>query len=111
MDAGGEGVDSISLTLFLQYCVARLHPDLAQFFSVSVLLWRNTEEQTSDGGQPNLGKSDRVLLIEEPERQGKGTQKIHDSEHLKNSTSLKASLTRAGIPELQIFYQVRKQFV
>ncbi|XP_045119977.1 gamma-tubulin complex component 5-like [Portunus trituberculatus] len=105
MDAGGEEIDSISLTLFLQYCVARLYPDLAQFFSVSVPLWRNTEEQASVGSQPSVGKSDRVLLIEEYERLGRGTQKIHDSKHLQNSASLKVSLTRAGIPELQICYQ------
>lgn len=105
MDAGGEGIDSISLTLLLQYCVARLYPDLAQFFSVSLLLQRNTEEQASDSSQPSLVKSDRVLPIEEHERLGKGTQKIHDSKHFQKSASSKMSLTRAGVPELQICYQ------
>lgn len=111
MDAGGEGIDSISLTLLLQYCVARLYPDLAQFFSVSLLLQRTTEEQASDGSQASSGKSDRVLLIEEHERLGKVTQKIHDSKHFQNSISSKVSLTRAGIPELQICYQVWRAFV
>lgn len=107
-------MDSISLTLHLQYCVSRLYPDLAQHFSVSLPLG-GTEEEVSGKASPVLGedetqdlKSERVLLIEELEGSGRSAEeRMRDPKHSQNATCPSFSLTKAGIPALQVHYQVR----
>lgn len=108
-------MDSISLTLHLQYCVSRLYPDLAQYFSVSLPLG-STEEQGSGKTSPTLMedeahdlKSERVLLIEEIEGSGKST--THDPGLPQNTAYPSFSLTKAGIPALQVHYQVRRSCI
>lgn len=108
-------MDSISLTLHLQYCVSRLYPDLAQYFSVSLPLGRS-EEQVSGKASPTMMedeahdfKSERVLLIEELEGSGKSTEeKMHGPRHSQNAAYPSFTLTKAGIPALQVHYQVRR---
>ena len=104
-------MDSISLTLHLQYCVARLYPHLAQYFSVSLLMQRGIEEEeeriVSDTNEHDYERNDRVLVIDEQERMKKGTQRTQHSKKRPQNISSSVSLTRAGIPELKIHYQVR----
>lgn len=108
----GELVDSISLTLHLQYCVSRLYPDLAQHFSVSLPLG-GTEEEVSGKASPAVMEDDtqdlkdeRVLLIEELEGSGRSAQeRMCDPKHSQSVTCPSFSLTKAGIPALQVHYQ------
>lgn len=107
-------MDSISLTLHLQYCVSRLYPDLAQHFSVSLPLG-GAEEEVSGKTSPAMMegemqdlKSERVLLIEELEGSGRSAEgRMPDQKHSQSAACPSFLLTKAGIPALQVHYQVR----
>lgn len=98
----GESIDGISLTLHLQDCVARLVPDLAQLFSVSVSsapgFLNSAEENKTDN--PSV-PADRM--------QSKDSNEIKEEEQDKNklaSDSTTMPLSKAGLPDISINYEV-----
>ncbi|XP_069937273.1 gamma-tubulin complex component 5 isoform X3 [Cherax quadricarinatus] len=112
----GDGVDSISLTLHLQYCIARLYPDLAQFFSVSVtpqdLQDTRTGKDIIEENERAVGSDDRsdgMLVIEEMTGSCAKTVMVDAdrgcTSHHNNETALSMPLARVGLPDITIQYQ------
>ncbi|XP_042217132.1 gamma-tubulin complex component 5-like isoform X2 [Homarus americanus] len=114
----GESVDGISLTLHLQYCIARLYPDLAQFFSVSLAQqaysveaakWEDYTKDSEDDLELDADKNDGMLVIDKITGSGR---KALRGDHVKEYSSKKAcetpsnmALSRTGLPDISIQYQ------
>ena len=79
----GDGVDSVSLTLHLEYCISRLYPDFAKYFSVTVE-GRGIDE---DGRKDNEKKGNTLVKSKE-------------------DTSSQQSST-LGLPIISIHYEVK----
>lgn len=102
----GESIDGISLTLHLQDCVARLVPDLAQLFSVSISsasgFTSSAEENKTDNQSvavdSTLSKDCNQAREEEQDKSSLQTKLASDSATM--------PLSKAGLPDISINYQV-----
>ncbi|KAG7171532.1 Gamma-tubulin complex component 5-like [Homarus americanus] len=99
----GESVDGISLTLHLQYCIARLYPDLAQFFSVSLAQqaysveaakWEDYTKDSEDDLELDADKNDGMLVIDKITGSGR---KALRGDHVKEYSSKKACETPSNM--------------
>lgn len=98
----GESIDGISLTLHLQDCVTRLVPDLAPLFSVSV---------SSASGFLNSAEVNKTdnQSVPADSMLGKDSNQTKEEEQDKNklgSDSTTMPLSKAGLPDISINYQV-----
>nr|XP_045606882.1 gamma-tubulin complex component 5-like [Procambarus clarkii] len=107
----GDGVDGISLTLHLQYCIARLYPEFAQYFSVSLaheVDARISEDSEASALGPNAGRSDSMLVIEKITGSSGTLRADRERGHTTCHTSEAAPnmpLSKVGLPDIRIQYQ------
>ncbi|XP_071532789.1 gamma-tubulin complex component 5 [Panulirus ornatus] len=113
----GEDLDSISLTLHLQYCIGRLYPDLAKFFSVTLPPQGNvdgaegTEDITKESEGvvgPETGRNDGELVVKKIAGSVKEVKVDFGRQHTLNKDSKTAAnvlFSRVDIPDITIQYQ------